>query len=85
MSVPRNPLPIFYGNNSEDFDILRWLKQVEIASRCYDWDEPKCIMMALLSLRGPALAWVDTLGNDYNWEFLRNKSRKDLENDLKRS
>jgi hypothetical protein len=30
-------------------------------------------MMALLSLRGPALklAWVDTLGNDYNWEFLK--------------
>jgi hypothetical protein len=64
----RNPLPLFYGNdNDKDFDVLQWLKQIQIASMCYDWDEPKSIMMALLSLRGPALTWVDTLGNDYNW------------------
>jgi len=71
MNGTRNPIPIFYGNNSEDFDVLHWLKQAELASMCYEWTEHKSIMMAFLSLRGPALIWVDTLGNDYTWETFK--------------
>ena len=44
---------------------------VELTTTAYDWDEAKCCIMSRLALRGPALRWVEMLGNNFTWEYFK--------------
>lgn len=68
----KNPLPLFYGNStSDEMSVTQWCTHTELTADAYKWDEPKCCIMARLVLRGPALQWVEMLGNEFTWAHFK--------------
>lgn len=71
----RNELDLFSRSVNDYFDIFQWLRHVELAKHCHDRTEDKQIAMALMSLRGLALSWLDSLdlSQQHIWETLKDK------------
>jgi len=67
----KKPLPFFYGNNKDEMTVNQWCTNVELTTTAYEWDEAKCCIMSRLALRGPALQWVEILGNQFTWEHFK--------------